>query len=75
MIDVNDLLIMSGTLRIIGEIIIASVLLSLHIHIVRERSIDPEILTIMQREKVYLVVAVAALISAYVVELIGRTLS
>lgn len=73
MIDVNDLLIMAATLKTIGEIIIAGVLLSLHLHIVKERQIDADVLMVMQREKTYLIVAVMALIAGYAVELLART--
>jgi hypothetical protein len=73
MLDLNDLLIMAATLRTIGEIIAISVLLSVHIHIVKEKRVDLNVLLSMQREKAYLVAGLASILTGFAVELIART--
>lgn len=72
-INSENLLIMAATLRIIGEILIVIVLFSLHSHTMKEQRIDGESLTVMSREKRYIIVGFIALVLGYIIELYART--
>ena len=72
-VNSQNILVMAATLRVMGEILIVIVLFSLHNHIMKEQRIDGESLTVMSRERLYIIVGLTAVILGYVVELYART--
>lgn len=67
-----NILIMASTLRLVGEILIAIVLFSLHSHVMKEEKTNAERLAVMSRERLYIVVGLTAIFAAYAVELYAR---
>ena len=61
--------IVAPTLEIIGHILIALVVMSVHTRVAREHKIDQAVIRYMKRERVYAVIGIVFVIVGYVLEL------
>ena len=59
------------TLSTIGDIIIGYVALSVHKHILKERSIDEDVLIFMKKERILGFIGIIFIIVGYLLEIIG----
>ena len=59
------------TLIALGDLTIAYVALSVHQHILKERSIDEEVLQYMKKERLVGVIGIMLIVVGYVLEMLG----
>ncbi|PIQ92273.1 MAG: hypothetical protein COV70_00910 [Parcubacteria group bacterium CG11_big_fil_rev_8_21_14_0_20_39_22] len=62
------LLTIAITFSIIGHIVIALVVFSVHSHVLKERKIDDDVLTSMKRERIYVIVGTVFILTGYILE-------
>jgi hypothetical protein len=72
--DISNLFIISAILRIAGEVIIATIVLRVHLHVLSERSIDADVLEIMKRERFYGVAGILLIVISFILEVYAYTL-
>jgi len=65
----NLLLSIASLSEVIGGILIAFVVLGVHQHIAKERSIDADVLRTMRKEKAYIVLGICLLIISFLLEI------
>lgn len=67
-----DPFIVSATLTVIGEILIATVILSVHQHIMKERQIDMDVVRSMVKERISVMFGLSFIVAGYVIEMAIR---
>ncbi|PIR38370.1 MAG: hypothetical protein COV34_02060 [Candidatus Zambryskibacteria bacterium CG10_big_fil_rev_8_21_14_0_10_42_12] len=68
----NLILSIASLSEVIGAILIAFVVYSVHQHIVKERKIDEDVLTSMKTERVYMVAGILLIIFSFILEVWTR---
>ncbi len=68
MIQPSQLLLLSSVLELLGAILIALVVYGVHTRIVKEKSIDSEVLVAMRRERFYVYSGIGLLIISFCIE-------
>lgn len=65
----GDILLWSLTFSFVGKVLIAITVINVHAHIVKEHSIDMNVLTYMKKEKVYGLLGIFFITLGYILEL------
>lgn len=66
-------LIIAETIKVIGEILIAIVVLGAHEHIIQERRIDLDVLKALKRERLYAFIGIVLIIIGFLIEVAIRS--
>lgn len=61
-------MMLGEAMELIGALIIAYIVLSVHMHILKERSIDADVLSSMKKERVYVYFGIALLVIGFIIE-------
>ncbi|MDP3996617.1 MAG: hypothetical protein Q8P86_02920 [bacterium] len=68
-----DLFLIASTMKVVGDVMIALVVFSVHMHIMKEKSIDANVVRYMKRERMYVVIGITLIVGGYVLEIMART--
>ena len=68
----NVLLLLSATLTLFGDLLIAIVVLNVHGHIAKEKKIDEDVVHALTHEKKYVIFGICMVIAGYILEVASR---
>lgn len=62
--------IVAPTIEVIGHVLIALVVMSVHTRVAQEHKIDQAVIRYMKRERVYAMIGIVLVLAGFVIELI-----
>lgn len=68
----NVILLLSATLTLFGDLLIAIVVLNVHGHIAKEKKIDKDVVHALNHEKKYVIFGILMVLTGYALEVISR---